>query len=169
MRLIPGFAALALIATPVLAQTTSPAPEPPPGHTAAGKPAAGQAAPNQTATGKPDPYRATLDQRIARMKQTLGITPAQQAAWNDFSGVMRQNADAIEHAYRNRSDHMKTMTASENLRDYASIEQDRAQGVQHLAASFDTLYGQLSDQQKQAADTMFRQYALNRQQRGMRH
>jgi hypothetical protein len=73
---------------------------------------------------------------------------------------MRDNANAIEQDYRQRSETLNSMSAADNLRNYARIEQDRAQGVQRLSAAFDTLYGQLSDQQKKTADTMFRRYDM---------
>jgi hypothetical protein len=50
------------------------------------------------------------------------------------------------------------MSAPDNMRNFAQIEQARAQGVQNLAASFETLYGTFSEDQKKIADAMFRHY-----------
>lgn len=120
--------------------------------------------PAEHAPAKPDTYHASLDQRINSMHQRLQITPDQETVWNAFAGTMRNNADMIEQAYKKRASQLNTMTAPENLQDYAQIEQDRAQNIQKLSASFDALYAQLSDQQKKTADTMFRRYYVNRAQ-----
>ncbi len=53
------------------------------------------------------------------------------------------------------------MSAVDNLRSYAELEQQRAQDIQKLVPAFQTLYGALSDQQKREADQMFRSYAAN--------
>lgn len=164
MRQLPVLlTALLIAAAPALAQT-----DPAPG----GQPAPNALAP-QTEQGKPehgmrehkgqraDRYHATLDERIQTMHQRLHITPEQEGAWNGFAQVMRDNANAIEQDYRQRSDTLGNLSAADNLRNYARIEQDRAQGVQRLSAAFDTLYGQLSDQQKKTADAMFRHYDMN--------
>ena len=148
-----------LSAGPVLAQTTAA----PAQNTAP----AGNAAPAHTpssaqATGKPDSYTSALNERITSMHQRLHITAEQEPAWDAFAQTMRDNADAVRTDYEKRSSEFKTMNAAENLQNYAQIEQDRAQGVQKLAATFDTLYQGLSDQQKKTADAMFRQYDVNR-------
>lgn len=117
-----------------------------------------------TAKKTPDVYHATLDRRIADMHRRLHITPEQETAWNSFAQTMRGNADDVAQAYQKRAGGLNTMTAADNLHDYAQIEQRRADDLQKLAASFDTLYGQLSDQQKKDADAMFRQYGVERRQ-----
>jgi hypothetical protein len=44
------------------------------------------------------------------------------------------------------------------MRNFAQIEQAWAQGVQTLAATFQTLYDTMSDNQTKAADAMFRHH-----------
>jgi len=103
-----------------------------------------------------------VDQRITEMHQRLKITPAQEANWAAFAKVMRDNAAATEDAYKERRANIATMSAPDNMRDFAQIEQARAQGVQNLAASFQTLYDGMSDDQKKLADAMFRNYEAHR-------
>jgi protein CpxP len=161
MRIYPALLSAALLAAmPALAQAQA---KPDHAQTA---PATSAPATSTQAHGaaKADTYHAQLDQRINSMRQRLAITPSEETAWNDFADTMRANANNIEQAYRKRAAGLKTMTAPENMQDYADIEQQRAQDLQKLTASFNTLYGQLSGQQKQAADTMFRQYDLRRRQ-----
>ena len=100
-----------------------------------------------------------MDQRIAQMHRRLQITPRQQPAWDAFAQMMRNNATSIEQAYKDRRASITTMSAVDNMQNFAQIEQARAQGVQNLAVSFQTLYGMMSDDQKRTADTLFRHYA----------
>jgi protein CpxP len=102
--------------------------------------------------------QAQVDQRITRMHQRLKITPEQETAWNAFAEVMRSNVTSTDDAYKKRSASLATMTAPDNMANFAQIEQARAQGVENLATSFQTLYNTLSDDQKKAADAMFRNY-----------
>lgn len=101
---------------------------------------------------------ARVDQRIAQMKRQLAITPAQQQVWDAFAQTMRDNAASVDKAYKARTATIGTMSAPDNMRNFAQIEQARAQGVQTLAASFQTLYDTMSDSQKKTADAMFRRY-----------
>lgn len=119
---------------------------------------------SEHATAKPDMYHAKLEERINSMHQRLQITPEQETIWNGFAGTMRSNAEAIQQVYKQRAEKLNTMTAPENLHDYAQIEMDRAQNIQKLSAAFDALYAQLSEPQKKTADTMFRRYYVNRAQ-----
>jgi protein CpxP len=96
-----------------------------------------------------------VEERINAMHKRLQITAAQESAWNSFAQVMRDNAAKTAQAYQDRAAHLQTMTAVENMQSFAQLEQTRAQGLQTLASSFDTLYGQLSDNQKHIADAMF--------------
>jgi hypothetical protein len=98
---------------------------------------------------------AHVNDRIEAMRRRLQITAQQEPAWNAFAQTMRDNATATEQAYQDRAAHLQTMTAVENLHSFAKLEQSRAEGLEGLATSFDTLYGQLSDTQKHVADAMF--------------
>ncbi len=140
MKKLVVLAILLLTAGPVLAQPAAPAPK----------------ATTQSA------LEARVNQRIVQMKRQLKITPAQEPAWDGFAQVMRQNVTATDKAYQERAATLATMSAPDNMRNFAQIEQARAQGIQNLAASFQTLYDGLSDSQKMTADTMFRQYADHR-------
>ena len=92
------------------------------------------------------------------MHQTLKITPEQQPAWDAFAQTMRDNTTATEQAYKARRASITTMSAPDNMKNFAQIEQARSDGVQKLAAPFQTLYDGMSDAQKKTADEMFRQY-----------
>ncbi len=52
------------------------------------------------------------------------------------------------------------MNAVDNMHSYAQIARAYADNTEHLATAFDSLYASLSEVQKRAADTLFRQQAI---------
>ena len=141
MRTFALLATLVLAAGPVLAQAPAPAPNAPSSNTTNGATAESQ-----------------VDQRITQMHRRLKITSEQESVWSAFAQVMRDNVVTADKAYKDRRQSLATMSALQNMQNFAQIEQVRAQGVQNLSASFQTLYGTMSDDQKQTADALFRQY-----------
>ena len=94
------------------------------------------------------------------MLQTqLGITEAQKPLWSAFAQAMRDNAAATDALFTQRAGAVTTMNATENMHSYAQIARAYADNTERLATAFDSLYASLSDTQKQAADTLFRQQA----------
>ena len=56
-----------------------------------------------------------VEQRIADLHARLRIAPDQQALWDPFAQVMRDNAQHMRQAVADRADKLKTMNASENM------------------------------------------------------
>jgi Spy/CpxP family protein refolding chaperone len=106
-----------------------------------------------------------VEAQIARLHDQLHITDAQSAQFNAFAQVMRDNRNAHEALVKEKRRNEKTMTAVDDLNNYAEIAQAHAEGVKTLAAAFATLYASLSDDQKKTADEVFRQH----KRRAMRH
>ena len=114
------------------------------------------------ATHAPTPAETeaqAADQRIQTLQTALQITPAQVPQWTSFAQAMRDNANATDALFRNRAASAGTMNAADNMKSYASVARAYADNTQKLSDAFQTLYGSLSEQQKQTADTMFRQQA----------
>jgi periplasmic protein CpxP/Spy len=112
--------------------------------------------------GSPAPSAATqaaADQRIRTLQSQLGITEAQMPLWSAFAQAMRENAAATDALFTQRAGAVATMNAPDNMRSYAQIARAYADNTERLATAFDSLYASLSDTQKQAADTLFRQQA----------
>ena len=99
--------------------------------------------------------QAATEQHIAAIKAQLRITPAEEAPWDDFAGVMRSNAAELGAKLADRTQHVPTMNAVDDLRSYAEVTGLRAQEATRLVGPFEALYGTLSPTQKQAADAMF--------------
>jgi periplasmic protein CpxP/Spy len=167
MKKLALLAVLSLAAGPLAAQPPPPALGTPttPGATTPGATAPASAPPAPAAPKAAPPkanavtLEARVNQRIVQMHQRLKITPEQEAAWNGFAQVMRENVTSTDQAYKARSASIATLSAPDNMRNFAEIEQTRAQGIQNLAAAFQKLYDGMSDDQKKTADTLFRHYA----------
>jgi len=141
-------AALAVLLVPSTGLTQSPvpaAPIPPSGAPTAAAPSAAT--------------QAAVDQRIRTLQSQLGITEAQMSLWSAFTQAMRDNAAATDALFAQRAGAVATMNAPENMRSYAQIARAYADNTERLATAFDSLYASLTDTQKQAADTLFRQQA----------
>jgi hypothetical protein len=147
---------LAVLLAPSTGLAQSAAPLPP-------TPAPAGPAPAATApSGSPAPSAATqaaLDQRIRTLQSQLGITEAEMPLWSAFAQAMRDNAAATDALFTQRAGAVAAMNAPDNMHSYAQIARAYADNTERLATAFDSLYASLSETQKQAADTMFRQQA----------
>jgi periplasmic protein CpxP/Spy len=147
--------ALAVLLAPSFGLAQSAAPLPPTPAPAASTPTAAPSSP-------PAPSAATqaaVDQRIKTLQTQLGITEAQMPLWSAFAQAMRDNAAATDALFTQRAGAVATMNAPDNMRSYAQIARAYADNTERLANAFDSLYASLSETQKQAADTLFRQQA----------
>jgi cytochrome c551/c552 len=106
----------------------------------------------------PSPQSAA-DQRIQALRTQLHVTDAQTPQWNAFAQAMRDNATSTDALFRQRASSAATMSALDNMKSYAKVARAYADNTEALATAFEALYGVLSDQQKQAIDTLFRQDA----------
>jgi hypothetical protein len=104
-------------------------------------------------------------QRLSELYDTLRITPQQQPAWNRFAQTSMQNATTLDQLYRQRAGSLQSMNAVQNMETFARIQQQQAQDMQRVLPEFQALYAQLSPQQQQAADQMFRNYSQRAQSR----
>lgn len=125
------------------------------------------------ATAAPAPPKQTtpdrVEQRIADLHARLHITPDQQAQWDPFAQVMRDNAQHMRQAADDRADKLKTMNASENMLSYAQLSMQHAQDVQSLATAFQPLYAALSPDQQKTADVMFRDVGIPHKRSVQKH
>ncbi|HLZ67807.1 MAG TPA: Spy/CpxP family protein refolding chaperone [Aliidongia sp.] len=149
--LLSGFA----VALPALAQTSPPSTT----TSATTAPAAAATAPSSVATApaatpKAEKHSQRVEAHIADLKKKLTITPAQDATWETFAQVMRDNGQAMEEAIQERES-TKDLDAIHDLQSYAKVAQVHADGAQKLAAAFQPVYDSLSPAQKKNADTMF--------------
>ncbi|MDE3176276.1 MAG: Spy/CpxP family protein refolding chaperone [Pseudomonadota bacterium] len=108
------------------------------------------------AAAAPDKRQALVEARIRDMYATLKITKEQDADWNAFAQVMLDNAQAMDATAKQDGGDRDKMSAPENLNRYASIAERHAQNVSRMAGAMQMLYADLTPQQKEIADDMFR-------------
>ena len=89
----------------------------------------------------------------------LGITEAQMPLWTAFAQAMRDNAASTDALFSQRAHAVTSMSAVDNMHSYAQIARAYADNTERLATAFDSLYASLTDTQRQAADTLFREQA----------
>jgi hypothetical protein len=145
--LLSSFAVLPAFAqtSPAPATASAPAASSTDATAAAGTPAA---------TAHEAKHSAAVEAHIANLKKQLKITKDQEATWETFASVMRENGEAIEAAYQERES-TKGMDAVHDLQSYAKVQQVHADGAQKLSAAFQPLYDALTPAQKKNADAMF--------------
>jgi hypothetical protein len=103
----------------------------------------------------------TIDARIDHLHKQLQITPAQEDLWKNVAQVMRDNAEKMSSLIKARMDNAKSMTAIDDLKAYADITDAHAEGTKNMLTAFQALYNSMSDEQKKAADTEFREHHLH--------
>src|SRR5271167_234245 len=146
--LVPSIALAQSASTVQLPPTAAPAP-----------PAASPAAAQPASPAPSAATQAAVDQRIRALQSQLGITEAQMPLWTAFAQAMRDNAASTDALFAQRAGAVAAMSAVDNMHSYAQIARAYADNTERLATAFDSLYASLSDTQKQAADTLFRQQA----------
>ena len=122
-------------------------------------PAPAAAAPRDTAG-----VEARVEAHIKDLHTKLHITPAEQAQWDQFAQVMRDNARDMNQAAGERAQQLSSMNAVQDMRSYEQLAEAHAQRLQKLTTAFETLYNAMPAEQKQLADQVFRANAENRAQ-----
>ncbi|GLU34573.1 Spy/CpxP family protein refolding chaperone [Trinickia caryophylli] len=102
-------------------------------------------------------HEARVEERIAYLHKQLKITPEQETQWKAFADAMREDGDTMGKLYAQRVKGVESESALDNMRSYAELTQAHADGAKKLVAAFEPLYGSFSAQQKQLADTTFRE------------
>jgi hypothetical protein len=98
---------------------------------------------------------ASGDLRIKELHDQLKITPAQEHLWSAVTQVMQENEHTLETLHAVRTTRAKAMTAVDDVKSYAEIAAAHANGLQKFIPVFETLYQNMSDEQKRNADLLF--------------
>lgn len=134
--------ACAVAMSGVFAQTSAPASAP--ASAAASAPAARAG------------HERNVEDRIAYLHSQLKITSAQEAQWNAFADVMRNNGQTMGQLFQQRRADTN-LSALDDMKQYATIAQAHADGMKKLVDAFDPLYNSFSPEQKKLADVTFHQ------------
>jgi hypothetical protein len=98
---------------------------------------------------------ATVEQRIALLRDQLKITPDQEAQWSQVAQVMRDNASTIDQTIKARVRNAARMNAVDDLLSYQAIAAAHADGLKKLATAFQALYSKMPEAQQKNADAVF--------------
>jgi hypothetical protein len=101
-------------------------------------------------------HERNVEDRIAYLHSQLKITSAQEAQWNAFADVMRNNGQTMGQLFQQRRADTN-LSALDDMKQYATIAQAHADGMKKLVDAFDPLYTGFSPEQKKLADVTFRQ------------
>lgn len=149
-------AALALLAGTAFAQATTPAPTP----------AASGA--HRQATGHGEMHerhghygrshdsakmQKRFDQRMAELKKSLQITPAQEPAWTEFSNAVRPPATAPQMPDRAA---MEKMTTPQRLDQMQAMRKQHMAQMEQREAATRAFYSRLSAEQQKRFDEQAR-------------
>jgi hypothetical protein len=113
-------------------------------------------APGAVLAADKDAHVDRAELRIKDMHAKLNITPAEEEQWGKVAEVMRDNGKTMDALTQARVAHANDMTAIDDLKSYGEIAQAHADGIKKLTPLFADLYAGMSDEQKKAADTLFR-------------
>lgn len=159
---VAALAVAALLSAPAVALAQSaPTPAPAPAAPTVPSPGVGKAAPAGAAV--------RVEQRIKQLHAQLGITPAEQAQWEQFAQIMRENAREMDQAVMQRAQQFPSMNAVEDMQSYEQIAAAHVQHLQKLIPVFQNLYAAMSPEQKNRADEVFRARTENHAQTGSGH
>lgn len=109
-----------------------------------------------------------VEQRINTLHEKLKIKPEQEAKWASVAQTMRDNENSMSQLIKQRYENRKTMTAVDDLQSYETIAQAHADGLKRLIPVFQSLYDDLSDDQKGEADEAFGRFEGHRGDRPMK-
>ena len=143
---VPALLSLALLAPAVWAQQS---PTPP-----------GAATSSTPAKSHAQRRADSVERRINDLHTQLKITDQQSRQWDAFAQTMRDNAQNTGQAFHERSQKLSSMSAPDAMKSYADLTQMHADNMKKLSSSFSDLYAVLSDEQKQTADTLYRNQKL---------
>jgi hypothetical protein len=119
-------------------------------------PAAAGAARRESASMTPEQRAQRVETHLAQLRAQLAITPAQQAPWEAFAKISRDNATELHDRFQQRETQFSRINAVENMADYATIAELHATQLRRLATAFQALYAVLSPEQQRSADVGFR-------------
>jgi hypothetical protein len=96
-----------------------------------------------------------VEGHIAFLRAELAITPGQEALWEPVAAAMRDDVTTLQAADAKISQTHAPQNAVDYLQNRVVFANLRAQGEERFLNAFRGLYGVLSPQQKQMADSLF--------------
>lgn len=92
--------------------------------------------------------------RIAFLKAELGITPAQQAAWDAYAAALTKNFASMQGMRQTVMTALEGKTPVERLDAHLAAMESRLTALKEVRPTLTALYGVLTDDQKKKADAI---------------
>jgi len=121
-----------------------------------------------TSPTKDSVARDRVERRIVALRTRLKITPAETPAFDEFAGVMRDNAGHMDSLQQQRHATLASGNAVDDMKSYQSMAQAHVDDLNRLVPAFEKLYDTLSPEQKKLADQSFHDFQ-GRAHEGPRH
>jgi LTXXQ motif family protein len=90
--------------------------------------------------------------RIAFLKAELGITDAQQAAFDDYAAALKTNLEGMQAMRSSMMSAMQSGKPGDRLDVHIKAMEGRLAALKEVKPALDKLYASLSDEQKKKAD-----------------
>lgn len=98
---------------------------------------------------------ARVEQRLARLKGEIKVTPQQEPLWQAFAEKSKAEAGKGVQAMRERAQSDKPVSAPERLAQMQGHMKERVTAMESVNESFNRFYAALTPEQKAAADKHF--------------
>ena len=95
---------------------------------------------------------ARIDERLSKLKQKLGITPAQEPAWMAYMAAARKNVEAHQGMHQAMMQAMQSKTPLERLDGQITAVESHAALLKSIKPALAALYDVLNADQKVTAN-----------------
>ncbi|MEQ8816433.1 MAG: Spy/CpxP family protein refolding chaperone [Thalassobaculum sp.] len=98
-----------------------------------------------------------VEGRIAFLKAEIGITEAQQPAWDALAAALRRNAEAMRSMHQRMAERMQPAAKPwpDRIEGMAGMLAARAEALKAVEMAARPLYDALTDEQRGKADALF--------------
>ena len=110
-----------------------------------------------------------VEKHITRLHDELKVTAAQEDGWKAVAQVLRDNAESMKGLYGGKRDSHDHLSAVDVLARHSTFAQAHAVATKKFADAFTQFYAGLSDEQKKAADKLFRHHGKGHRHHGGMH
>lgn len=99
---------------------------------------------------------ANLDARLEFLRANIGVNDAQRAAWDAYTAAVKRSIETMQTAYQVMMQNMMNLNFAERFNAQLGAMNAHMAELQKVAPALAGLYGVLTPEQKQKADTLFR-------------
>lgn len=99
-----------------------------------------------------------LEDRISALHAKLGITQAQEPAWQKVEHAMRINEESMRAMIQEKRARKDELNAVESMEKAQNFAQEHADNLANVIAPFRDLYNAMTEEQRKNADAVFKEF-----------